>query len=67
MFENRYSRIVIPTEVEGSFLQEGIMSYVRQRKGENFSERSKKSGVRERFLATLEMTVWGNGFISRSV
>ena len=28
MFGKRYSRIVIPSEVEGSFLQEGIMSYV---------------------------------------
>ena len=28
MFGKRYSCIVIPTEVEGSFLQEGIMSYV---------------------------------------
>ncbi len=29
MFVKRYSRTVIPTEVEGSFLKEGIMSYVR--------------------------------------
>ena len=28
MFGKRYSCIVIPTEVEESFLQEGIMSYV---------------------------------------
>ena len=28
MFGKRYSCIVIPSEVEGSFLQEGIMSYV---------------------------------------
>ena len=32
MFGKDYSRIVIPSEAEGSFLQEGIMSYVRQRK-----------------------------------
>ena len=32
MFEKRYSCIVIPSEVEGSFWQEGIMSYVRQQK-----------------------------------
>ena len=28
VLRKRYSRIVIPSEVEGSFLQEGIMSYV---------------------------------------
>ena len=28
MFGKRYSCIVIPSEVEGSFLQEGIMLYV---------------------------------------
>ena len=28
----RYSRNVIPSEVEGSFLHTGIASYVRQRK-----------------------------------
>ena len=32
MFGKRYSCIVIPTEVEGSFLHTGIASYVRQRK-----------------------------------
>ena len=32
MFGKRYSRIVIPTEVEGSFWHTGIASYVRQRK-----------------------------------
>ncbi len=138
MFGKRYSCIVIPSEVEGSFLHTGIAPYVRQRKKgnllrkeqeraeckEDFStalemtvgrmglfhvayngyvwkalflyrhpERSRgvflaywysvlcetaengnpsakearKSRVQERFLAALEMTVWGNGFISRSV
>ena len=28
---------------------------------------ARNDGVQERFLAALEMTVWGNGFISRSV
>ena len=28
---------------------------------------ARKRGVRGRFLVALEMTVWGNGFISRSV
>ena len=138
MFGKRYSCIVIPSEVEGSFLHTGIAPYVRQRKKgnllrkeqeraeckEDFStalemtvgrmglfhvayngyvwkalflyrhpERSRgvflaywysvlcetaengnpsakearKSRVQGRFLAALEMTVWGNGFNSRSV
>ena len=37
----RYSRNVIPSEAEGSFLHRG---------------------KRKRFLAALEMTVWGNGY-----
>ena len=28
---------------------------------------ARNDGVQERFLAALEMTVWGDGFISRSV
>ena len=36
-------------------------------KGKPFAKGARKSGVRGRFLAALEMTVWGNGFISRSV
>ena len=35
MFEKRYSCIVIPSEVEGSFLHTGIASYVRQGKRGN--------------------------------
>ena len=31
------------------------------------AKEARKRGVQERFLAALEMTVWGNGFISRSV
>ena len=59
-FGKDYSRIVIPSEVEGSFLQEGIMSYVRQRKRGNLLRmEARKSGVRGIFLAVLEMTVWG--------
>ena len=42
MFGKDYSRIVIPSEVEGSFWHTGIASYVRQRKRGNFCERSKK-------------------------
>ena len=36
-------------------------------KGEPFAKEARKRGVQGRFLAALEMTVWGNGFISRSV
>ena len=37
-------------------------------KGENLSAKgARNDGVQGRFFAALEMTVWGNGFISRSV
>ena len=36
-------------------------------KGKPFAKGARKSRVQGRFLAALEMTVWGNGFISRSV
>ena len=36
-------------------------------KGKPFAKEARKSKVQGRFLAALEMTVWGNGFISRSV
>ena len=36
-------------------------------KGKPFAKGVRKSRVQERFLATLEMTVWGNGSIPRSV
>ena len=36
-------------------------------KGKPFAKEARKSGVRGIFLAVLEMTVGGNGFISRSV
>ena len=35
-------------------------------KGKPFAKGVRKSKVQGRFLAALEMTVWGNGFISRS-
>ena len=35
-------------------------------KGKPLAKGARKSRVQERFLATLEMTVWGNGFIPRS-
>ena len=36
-------------------------------KGKTFAKGARKSRVQGRFLAALEMTVWGDGFISRSV
>ena len=36
-------------------------------KGKPFAKGTRKCGVQGRFLATLEMTVWGNGFISHSI
>ena len=36
-------------------------------KGKPFAKGARKSRVQGRFLAALEMTVWGNGFISRGV
>ena len=36
-------------------------------KGKPFAKGARNDGVQGRFLAVLEMTVWGNGFISRSV
>ncbi len=36
-------------------------------KGNPFAKGTRKNKVQGRFLAELEMTVWGNGFISRSV
>ena len=36
-------------------------------KGKPFAKEARKSRVQGIFLAALEMTVWGNGFISRSV
>ena len=35
--------------------------------GNPSAKEARKRGVQGRFLAVLEMTVWGNGFISRSV
>ena len=36
-------------------------------KGKRFAKGARKSRVQGRFLAALEMTVWGDGFISSSV
>ena len=68
MFGKRYSCIVIPSEVEGSFWHTGIALYVRQRKrGNLLRKEQEKVECEEYFSTALEMTVWGNGFILRSV
>ena len=59
---------VIPSEVEGSFLHTGIASYVRQRKrGNLLRKEQERAECKDDFSTLLEMTVWENGFISRSV
>ena len=64
MFVNRYSRIVIPTEVEGSFLHTGISPYVRQRKRGNFPRKEQEAPeCKKDFSTALEMTVWGNSAV----
>ena len=57
-----------PERSRGIFLAGGdkVVCVIAE-KGKPFSKGARKSGVRGRFLAALEMTVWGNGFISRSV
>ena len=68
MLGKRHFRIVIPSEVEGSFLHTGIASYVRQRKrGNLLRKEQERAECKEDFSTALEMTVWGDGFISCSV
>ena len=58
MFGKRYSCIVIPTEVEGSFWHTGIASYVRQRKrGKLLQKEQEGAECKEDFLTVLEMAV----------
>ena len=57
----RYSRNVIPSEAEGSFLHTGIALYVRQRKRGNLLRRKQeRAECKEDFSTALEMTVGGN-------
>ena len=68
MLGKRHFRNVIPSEVEGSFWHTGIALYVRQRKRGNLLRREQeRTKCKEDFSTALEMTVWRNGFISRSV
>ena len=66
--ESAIPRNVIPSEAEGSFWHTGIASYVRQRKRGNLLRKEQERAECEEYFSTLlEMTVWGNGVISRSV
>ena len=57
-----------PERSRGIFLAEGdnVVCVIAE-KGKPFAKGARKSRVQGRFLAALEMTVGGNGFISRSV
>ena len=57
-----------PERSRGIFLAGGdnVVCVIAEN-GNPFAKGARKSGVQGRFLAALEMTVWGNGFISRSV
>ena len=58
MLGKRCFRNVIPSEVEGSFLQEGDNVVCVKAENENPSAKeARKSRVQGRFLAALEMTV----------
>ena len=57
-----------PERSGGIFLAGGDNVVCVKAENENASAKgTRKSRVQGRFLAALEMTVWGNGFISRSV
>ena len=57
-----------PERSRGIFLAGGDNVVCVKAENENASAKeARKSRVQGRFLAALEMTVWGNGFISRSV
>ena len=57
-----------PDRSGGIFLAEGdnVVCVIAE-KGKPSAKGARKSRVQGRFLAALEMTVWGNGFISSSV
>ena len=57
-----------PERSRGIFLAGGDnVVCVKAGKGNPSAKGTRRSRVQGRFLAALEMTVWGNGFISRSV
>ena len=57
-----------PERSRGIFLAGGdnVVCVIAE-KGKTFAKGARKRGVQGRFLAALEMTVWGNGFILHSV
>ena len=62
VLRKRYSRIVIPSEAEGSFLHTGIALYVRQwKRGTLLRKEQERAECKEDFSTALEMTVWGDG------
>ena len=81
VWEMRSFRIVIPSEAEGSFslAVRGSASDSEKRETpyrgktvggasyKRLSEGGGKGGDEKDFSTALEMTVWGDGFISRSV
>ena len=59
---------VIESGAEGSFWHTGIAPYVRQQgRGNLLRKEQEKVECKDDFSTLLEMTVWGDGFISRSV
>ena len=68
MFGKRYSSQRHPERSRGIFPAHWYSAVcVIAGKGNPSAKGARKRGVQERFLAALEMTVGGNGFISRSV
>ena len=60
MFGKRYSSQRHPERSRGIFLAGGDnVVCVIVEKGKPFAKEARKRGVQERFLAALEMTVWG--------
>ena len=57
-----------PERSRGIFLAGGdnVVCEIAE-KGKPLAKGARNNGVQERFLATLEMTAWGNGSIPRSV
>ena len=57
-----------PERSRGIFLagRDNVVCVIAEN-GNPSAKEARKSRVQGRFLAALEMTVWGNGFISRSV
>ena len=68
MFGKRYSSQCHPERSRGIFLAHrySVLCETAE-KGNPSAKGARKSRVQGRFLATLEMTVWGDGFISCSV